>query len=159
MWKITLLTIGHIKEPTLKIIIQDYVKKIAGYSEIFIKELEETPLDKQATLEDIQQALKRDGEKMIAAIPKQSWVVILDRMGKSFSSEEMANQIHQLKQKTSHLTMIIGGSHGLHETVKSHAQAVWSFSKLTFPHQLFRVLVLEQLYRGLSILAGHPYHK
>jgi 23S rRNA (pseudouridine1915-N3)-methyltransferase len=86
-------------------------------------------------------------------------VIILDRQGQSFHSESLAKRLDTLQQKNSQLVLIIGGSHGVDESIVALAKEKWSFSALTFPHQLFRLLLLEQLYRGMTILKGHPYHK
>jgi 23S rRNA (pseudouridine1915-N3)-methyltransferase len=92
-------------------------------------------------------------------MPQGAYVIILDRQGQVFNNETLAKKIDTLQQKNSQLVLIIGGSHGIDESIVALAKEKWSFSALTFPHQLFRLLLLEQLYRSMTILKGHPYHK
>jgi 23S rRNA (pseudouridine1915-N3)-methyltransferase len=100
-----------------------------------------------------------DAINLKKAIPQGSYVIILDRQGQTFHSEALAKRFDLLQQKCSQWVLIIGASHGLDESILRLANEKWSFSALTFPHQLFRLLLLEQIYRSITILKGHPYHK
>ena len=153
MLKITLLTVGTIKEAYVSLGIQEFEKRLKPFVQLHIIELKEST-HLQPTL-----ALQEEGTSINKALPKDAYVIVFAIEGKSMSSEGIAEALDVIPHHHSHVVFIIGGSHGVDATVKKQAQALWSFSSLTFPHQLFRLLVLEQLYRGMSILAHHPYHK
>jgi 23S rRNA (pseudouridine1915-N3)-methyltransferase len=153
MLTITLYALGTIKEPYLQLGIQEFLKRLKTFANINIIEIKESSSD-QPTI-----ALKEEAERLEKALPKDGYRVVFAMEGMMFDSLQLAQNIDKIQQNHSHLILIIGGSHGVAESVKKHAHALWSFSSLTFPHQLFRLLVLEQLYRGMSILAHHPYHK
>jgi 23S rRNA (pseudouridine1915-N3)-methyltransferase len=158
MLKINILAIGSIKESYIKLGIEEYQKRLSRFVELTILELPETPV-KTPNKEDIKKALQVDGVHLKKVIPQGAYVIILDRQGQSFNNETLAKRIDVLQQKNSQLVLIIGGSHGVDESIVALAKEKWSFSALTFPHQLFRLLLLEQLYRSMTILKGHPYHK
>jgi 23S rRNA (pseudouridine1915-N3)-methyltransferase len=153
MLKITLLTIGTIKETYLSLGIQEFEKRLKSFVQLQIVEVKESTLQ-QPTL-----ALQEEGHALNKALPKDAYVVVFAIEGKTISSEGIADALEAIPHHHSHVVFIIGGSHGVDAALKKHAHALWSFSSLTFPHQLFRLMVLEQLYRGMSILAHHPYHK
>lgn len=158
MLKINILAIGSIKESYIKLGIEEYQKRLSRFVDLTITEVPEH-VAKTSKEEDIKKALNADAINLKKAIPQSSYMIILDRQGQSFHSEALAKRLDTLQQKSSQLTLIIGASHGLDESVLQLAKETWSFSTLTFPHQLFRLLLLEQLYRSMTILNGHPYHK
>jgi 23S rRNA (pseudouridine1915-N3)-methyltransferase len=158
MLKINILAIGSIKESYIKLGIDEYQKRLSRFVDLTILELPETPL-KTPNKEDIKKALQVDGVHLKKVIPQGAYVIILDRQGQVFTNEALANRIDTLQQKNSQLVLIIGGSHGVDESIVALAKEKWSFSALTFPHQLFRLFLLEQIYRSMTILKGHPYHK
>ena len=158
MLKINILAIGSIKESYIKLGIEEYQKRLSRFVDLTITEVPEA-VSKTSNEEDIKKALQVDAIYLKKLIPQGSYVVVLDRQGQSFHSEALAKRLDTLQQKSSQLTLIIGASHGLDESVLQLAKEKWSFSSLTFPHQLFRLLLLEQLYRSMTILKGHPYHK
>ena len=158
MLKINILAIGSIKESYIKLGIEEYQKRLSRFVDLTITEVPEA-VSKTSNEEDIKKALQVDAIYLKKLIPQGSYVVVLDRQGQSFHSEALAKRLDALQQKSSQLTLIIGASHGLDESVLQLAKEKWSFSALTFPHQLFRLLLLEQLYRSMTILKGHPYHK
>lgn len=158
MLKINIFTIGSIKESYIKLGIDEYQKRLSRFVDLTITEVPEA-VAKTSNEEDIKKALQVDAVHLKKAIPQGSYVIMLDRQGQSFHSEALAKRLDTLQQKSSQLTLIIGASHGLDESVVQLAKEKWSFSALTFPHQLFRLLLLEQLYRSMTILKGHPYHK
>jgi 23S rRNA (pseudouridine1915-N3)-methyltransferase len=158
MLKINILAIGSIKESYIKLGIEEYQKRLSRFVDLTILELPEAAV-KTPHEEDIKKALKVDGAQLKKAIPQGAYVIILDRQGQVFNNETLAKRIDTLQQKNSQLVLIIGGSHGIDESIVALSKEKWSFSALTFPHQLFRLFLLEQLYRSMTILKGHPYHK
>ena len=158
MLKINILAIGSIKESYIKLGIEEYQKRLSRFVDLTITEVPEA-VSKTSSEEDIKKALQVDAVHLKKVIPQGSYVIMLDRQGQSFHSEALAKRLDTLQEKSSQLTLIIGASHGLDESVLQLAKEKWSFSALTFPHQLFRLLLLEQLYRSMTILKGHPYHK
>jgi 23S rRNA (pseudouridine1915-N3)-methyltransferase len=153
MLKITLLTVGTIKESYLSLGIQEFEKRLKSFVQLQLIEVKEST-HQQPTL-----ALQDEGNGLSKALPKDAYLIVFAIEGKVMSSEGIAEVLEAIPHHHSHVVFIIGGSHGVDAALKKHAHALWSFSSLTFPHQLFRLLVLEQLYRGMSILAHHPYHK
>lgn len=158
--KITLITVGKIKEKFYTEALAEYAKRLSRYCRLEIVQVadEKTP-DKASELEE-QQIKKREGERILAQIRDGSYVIALAIEGKMLDSEELASKIEQLGVGgTSQITFVIGGSLGLSDAVLKRADYQLSFSKMTFPHQLMRVILLEQIYRSYRIIAGEPYHK
>lgn len=158
--KITLITVGKIKEKFYTEALAEYAKRLSRYCKLEIVQVadEKTP-DKASELEE-QQIKKREGERILAQIRDGSYVIALAIEGKMLDSEELASKIGQLGVSgTSQITFVIGGSLGLSDAVLKRADYQLSFSKMTFPHQLMRVILLEQIYRSYRIIAGEPYHK
>ena len=148
-----LICVGKIKEKYLKEAINEYQKRLSKYTKLDIVEL------KDITYDDIDKVKKEEGENILKNIKNTDNVIILDINGQELTSAELAKKIEKLEQQNSDLTFIIGGSYGLSEEVKQRANYSLSFSKLTFPHQLFRVIFLEQLYRTYKIRNNESYHK
>jgi 23S rRNA (pseudouridine1915-N3)-methyltransferase len=159
MIKIKIIAVGSLKERYLELGIQEYLKRLSRFAEVSIEEVDEKPIEDASSKKLVDQMLQTEANKILSLMPKQAYVIVTDILGKTMTSEQIANKIGQLQQQTSQLVLIIGGSNGIHESVKKLAKEKWSFSALTFPHQLFRLLLLEQLYRSMTLLAGHPYHK
>ena len=158
MLKINILAIGSIKESYIKLGIEDYQKRLSRFVDLTIAEVPEA-VSKTSNEEDIKKALRVDASHLKKLIPQGSYVILLDRQGQPFQSEALAKRFDTLQQKSGQITLIIGASHGLDDSVIQLAKEKWSFSALTFPHQLFRLFLLEQIYRSMTILKGHPYHK
>jgi 23S rRNA (pseudouridine1915-N3)-methyltransferase len=158
MLKINMLAIGSIKESYIKLGIEEYQKRLSRFVDLSITEVPEA-VSKTSNEEDIKKALQIDALHLKKLISQGSYVIILDRQGQTFQSEALAKRIDTIQQKSSQLTLIIGASHGLDPSILALAKEKWSFSSLTFPHQLFRLVLLEQIYRSMTILKGHPYHK
>lgn len=158
MLKIKLITVGTIKEPYLKAGIQEFEKRLERFVQLTTIEIPES-ISKQDHPDSVIKALEIDAKLIKEAIPSQSYVIALDIQGKTFKSQELAKQIDSIQQKNSLIVFIIGGSNGLDDSIRNLAKEKWSFSPLTFPHQLFRLILLEQIYRSMTILKGHPYHK
>ena len=157
--KITLITVGKIKEKYLKDAIAEYSKRLSRYCKLEIVEVadEKTPDNASDTVED---AIRdKEGERILKYIKEDAYVITLERAGKMLTSEEMAEKIEKLGvQGTSHITFIIGGSIGLSKVILKRSDYALSFSKMTFPHQLMRVILLEQIYRSYRIINHEPYH-
>lgn len=151
--KINIVCIGKIKENFFTDAIKEYSKRISRFAELKIIEVDEE--SKQSNLE---QKSKLEGEKLLAKCA--GVIVALDGGGKMLSSVEVSSFIQTKKnQGNSTISFVIGGSNGLSQEVLRKADLVLSFGKITFPHQLFRVVLIEQIYRALTIIEGLPYHK
>ena len=158
--KITLITVGKIKEKYLKDAISEYTKRLSKYCKLDIIEVsdEKTPDNASKTVED--QIRAKEGERILKNIKDDAYVFTLEIAGKQLTSEELSDKIDTLGiQGTSHIIFIIGGSIGLGSEVLKRSNYALSFSKMTFPHQLMRVILLEQIYRSYRIIDGEPYHK
>ncbi|MFQ7312249.1 MAG: 23S rRNA (pseudouridine(1915)-N(3))-methyltransferase RlmH [Sellimonas sp.] len=158
--KITVITVGKIKEKYLKDAIAEYQKRLGRYCKLEIVEVadEKTPDNAGETLEN--QIRRKEGERIAKYLKDDAYIIALAIDGKMLSSEEFADQIQRLGVGgTSHIQFVIGGSIGLDEEILKKADYRLSFSKMTFPHQLMRVILLEQIYRGYRIIANEPYHK
>lgn len=144
---IKIICLGKIKEEYLKKLISDYQKRISHYHRIEIIELNDS------------NDLKKEANDISKHINSQDYVIALDIQGENISSEELARKIDNTFLSHSTITFIIGSSYGLDETIKKRADYRLSFSKLTFPHGLFRGMLLEQIYRSFKILNNETYHK
>lgn len=158
--KITLVVVGKIKEKFFVEAIQEYEKRLSRYCKLEILQVadEKTP-DKASEAQECQ-IKELEGQRIWAQIKDGAYVIALAIKGQMASSEELAEKLQQLGLcGNSHVVFIIGGSLGLSETVLKRADEQLSFSCMTFPHQLMRVILLEQIYRSFRIMAGEPYHK
>ena len=158
--KIKIVTVGKLKEKYLKDGIAEYTKRISRFAKLEMIELtdEKTP-DKASELEN-QKILETEGERILSKVGERDFVVVLAIEGKILSSEEFSKQLEQASIKGySTLTFIIGGSLGLAPVVKNRANLSVSFGRLTLPHQLMRLVLVEQIYRAFTIQQGSPYHK
>ncbi len=158
--KITVITVGKIKEKYLKDAIAEYSKRLSKYCKLEIVEVadEKTPDNASEVVEDAIRA--KEAERILKHVKDDAFVITLEINGKQLSSEELADKIEKLGvQGTSHIIFIIGGSIGLGQEVLQKSNYALSFSKMTFPHQLMRVILLEQIYRSYRIINGEPYHK
>ena len=158
--KITLITVGKIKEKYFTDAIAEYAKRLSRYCKLEIVEVpdEKTPDGASESLEN--QIKEKAGERILSKISEGAYVVALAIEGKQLSSEELADKMEKWNVNgISHLVFIIGGSLGLTPKVLNRADFKLSFSKMTFPHQLMRVVLLEQIYRSFRIRNNEPYHK
>ena len=158
--KIKIVTVGKLKEKYLKDGIAEYTKRILRFAKLEMIELadEKTP-DKASELEN-QKILETEGARILSKVGERDFVVVLAIEGKTLSSEEFSKQLEQASIKGySTLTFIIGGSLGLAPVVKNMANLSVSFGRLTLPHQLMRLVLIEQIYRAFTIQQGSPYHK
>ena len=158
--KIKIVTVGKLKEKYLKDGIAEYSKRISRFAKLEMIELtdEKTP-DKASEIEN-QKILETEGARILSKIGERDFVLVLAIEGKTFSSEEFSKQLEEASIKGySTLTFIIGGSLGLAPSVKNRANLSVSFGRLTLPHQLMRLVLVEQIYRTFTIQQGFPYHK
>lgn len=158
--KITIVSVGKIKEKYLKDAIAEYTKRLSKYCKLEIVELadEKTPHHASETVEE--QIRAKEGERILKYLRDDSYIITLEINGKQLSSEQFADKIETLGvQGTGHIIFVIGGSIGLGKEVLKKSDFALSFSKMTFPHQLMRVILLEQIYRSYRIISGQPYHK
>lgn len=158
--KIKLVTVGKLKEKYLKDGIAEYAKRLGRFSKLEIVELadEKTP-DKASEVEN-QQILEKEGNRILAKISEREFVVALAIEGKQFPSEEFSSILSDITVRGfSDITFVIGGSLGLSPAVKKRANLLMSFGKFTLPHQLMRLVLVEQIYRAFMIQQGSPYHK
>jgi 23S rRNA (pseudouridine1915-N3)-methyltransferase len=157
---ITIITVGKLKEKYLKAAIDEYAKRLSRYCKLDIIEVTDEKIPDNASEKEELQIKEKEGEGILKFIKDNMFVIALAIDGKQLSSEELATYIKDLGIKGDrNLAFVIGGSLGLSKTVLNRANYKLSFSKMTFPHQLMRVILLEQVYRGYRIINGEPYHK
>ena len=157
---ITIVCIGKLKEKYWREAVAEYSKRLGGYCSLTVKELKEAPLPSNPSPADEEAVKKTEGEAILGAVKDQSYVISLEVNGRKFSSEELAAKMADLALTgRSDVTFIIGGSLGLSTEVSKRADLRLSFSDMTFPHQMMRVILLEQIYRAFKINAGETYHK
>lgn len=159
MLRIRLIVTGNLKEAYWRAAAAEYEKRLGAYARVEIVELRESRLPESPSENEIATALEREADAVLAAIPPRAYKIALCVEGKPLSSEQLAQKIDTVMRDSGELALIIGSSHGLADRVKRAADFRLSVSALTFPHQLMRVLLLETVYRSLSILHGGKYHK
>ena len=160
MFSITLICMGKCKEKFYIAAAEEYAKRMKGYCEFKLLELPEYRLPENPSQSEIQQGLAKEAEAIRKAIPKGAWFCTLTPEGRLLSSEELADTMKTVKNSgKSAACFLIGSSFGMDPSLKAQADFKLSMSKMTFPHHLARVMVLEQLYRAESIQAGSKYHK
>lgn len=158
--KITLITVGKIKEKYLKDAIAEYSKRLSKYCKLEIVEVADEKTPDQASENMERQIRQKEGERILRYVKDDAYVFTLEIGGTMLDSVAFAKKMETLGiQGKSHLIFIIGGSIGLGEEVLRRSDYALSFSKMTFPHQLMRVILLEQVYRGYRTIEGAPYHK
>lgn len=158
--KISILTVGKIKEKYLRDAIAEYSKRLSRYCKLEIIEVadEKTPDNASETVED--SIRSKEGERLLKYIKDDAFVITLEIAGEQLTSEKFAEKINNLGIRgTSHIQFVTGGSIGLGKEILKRSDYALSFSKMTFPHQLMRVILLEQIYRSYRIISGEPYHK
>lgn len=159
MIKVTLIALGKLKENYLRSACDEYQKRLSRYCSLNITELNPVTLLENPSKAQIDSALKKEAEQILSKIPDNTYKIALCVEGKKLSSESFAEKIETLKNDGKGICFIIGSSYGLDDSVKQKADLKLSLSDMTFPHQLFRVMLLEQIYRGFKINEGSTYHK
>lgn len=150
---IKLITVGTIKEKYLKDAIDEYTKRIKKYTNIELIEVKDEGLVEES------KAIILEAEKIKKHLSPRDYIITMEIEGKQLTSEEFSEKLNQIQIENSNIVFIIGGSYGLSDEIKQMSKLHLSFSKMTFPHQLFRVLLLEQIYRCYKILNNESYHK
>lgn len=150
---IKLICVGNIKKSYFKEAIKEYQKRISKYTKIDIIEVEDIKGDNPVLI------IKKEGELISKNIKDKDYVITLEIEGKEFTSQEFSKKLESLQIEYPNITFIIGGSYGLDDDIKRRSNMKVSFSKFTFPHQLFRIIFLEQLYRSYKIMHNETYHK
>ena len=158
MTKCTLITLGALKEDYLARAVEEYKKRLSAYATVDEINLRDEKLLTEKESE-VTTALETEADRILAKIPDGAYVVALCVEGKEYTSEALASVIGEARDRTGKICFIIGSSYGLSPRVKARADARISFSKMTFPHGLMRVILAEALYRSFTILAGKKYHK
>jgi len=157
--KITIIAVGKIKEKYLTMGIAEFVKRLTPYCRLSIIEVDEERMPENPSPAEKVKVLTKEGERMMKQIKEGTHLIVLDVIGKQASSEELAEKIHSLGLcGKSDLTFAIGGAFGLSPELIKAADERLSFSKMTFTHQMIRLLLVEQVYRGFRINRGEPYH-
>lgn len=158
--KINLIAVGKIKAKFLKLGLDEFQKRLSRYAKINIIEVGDEKIPVNPSEIELENMKDREAKKILKRIPENSYQIVLDKGGKALSSEDLAAWMQDLMlQGKSNLTFIIGGAMGLDQKIIQSADLVLSFSKMTFTHQMIRLMFLEQLYRGFKIIQGEPYHK
>lgn len=153
--QIDLIVVGKLKEKSMKQMCDEYIKRLGAYCKLNVTELKD-----ESTHLDESLVITREAEAISKVLDEKSFIIVMDIDGKQMGSEEFSNKIDDITTyENSKITFIIGGSLGLSPEIKSKAKMRMSFSKMTFPHQLFRVMLLEQIYRQFRIARNEPYHK
>ena len=159
MLNVTVITVGTLKESYLREAAAEYEKRLGGFCKLDLIQLKETKLPESPTEAQISAALSAEGKQILAAIPTRAYRIAMCVEGTQLSSEQLAKKLEEVGQTHGTVCLVIGSSYGIAPEVKNACDYRLSVSKLTFPHQLMRVLLLETLYRSLGITKGTKYHK
>lgn len=157
---ITIATVGKVKDKYMKMGIEEFSKRLKPYAKINIVEVADEKAPENLSEADMEIVKKKEAERLLAKIGENDYVIVLAIEGKMKTSEELAAGLDSLMTYgRSKVSFVIGGSLGLHESIYKRADELLSFSKMTFPHQLMKLILLEQVYRAFKILKNEPYHK
>lgn len=159
MLKVKLITVGNLKEEYLREAAAEYEKRLGAFCRFELVQLKEERLSEQLSAGEIRTALEREAQKISEQVSSSAYLIALCVEGKQLSSEELAEKIEAISMDKSEICLVIGSSYGLSDSVKQRADMRLSVSKLTFPHQLMRVILLEAIYRAFNIQRGTKYHK
>lgn len=158
--RITIACVGKVKEKFYRDAIQEYAKRLSRYVKLDIQEVADEKTPENASLALEKEIKEKEGNRLLKKIPDNAYVIALAIEGQALSSTDLAGKIEKLGLSgNSHIVFVIGGSLGLSPQVLGRADDKLSFSKMTFPHQLMRVILLEQIYRSYRIINGEPYNK
>jgi len=158
--KVTILTVGKIKDKYLQLGIEEFTKRLSRFCKLEFIEIKDEAIAEKASEKDLEIIREKEANAILMKLPESAFTIIMDINGQQLSSTELAKKINDITTYgSSHLVFIIGGSVGLADCVKSKADLKLSFSKMTFPHQLFKLMLMEQLYRSFKINANESYHK
>lgn len=154
MLKINIIGVGSIKEEFHRLEIEEYLKRLSRYAKVNILEVSEENEKK-----GINNVLEKEGERLLKMIKDDDYVILLDLHGQEIDSIKFASKLKEIQNTHSSISFVIGGSYGLSNEVRARANFKWKLSDLTFTHQITRILVLEQIYRGFKINNNETYHK
>ncbi|MDD4239355.1 MAG: 23S rRNA (pseudouridine(1915)-N(3))-methyltransferase RlmH [Desulfotomaculaceae bacterium] len=159
MFHITILAVGRLKERYLSEACAEYLKRLSAYARVSTVEVEDEGIAENLTAQGREKVKQKEGERILRRLRPGTFVIVLEPRGKTKTSEDMSEMLDKLAlDGRGELAFIIGGSLGLSPAVLERADLKLSFSKFTFPHQLMRVILLEQVYRWFKISRGEPYH-
>lgn len=157
---ISIISVGKLKEKYLKMGIEEYTKRLGSYAKIDLVEVADEKAPENLSDADMEIVKKKEGERILAKIGADTYVIALAIEGKMKSSEQLAEDLQSLMTYgRSKVAFVIGGSLGLHEDVMKRSDEKLSFSKMTLPHQLMKLVLIEQVYRAFRIIKNEPYHK
>lgn len=159
MATVKLITVGTLKEKYLSDAVAEYEKRLSGFCKVENINLKEAKLPQDPSDGDIRRALDEEGKVILSHMSDRAYKIALCVEGKQFSSEELAQKLEHAFSVSNEICFVIGSSHGLCDAVKNAADLRLSVSKLTFPHQLMRVILWESIYRAMNIIKGTKYHK
>lgn len=159
MISVNIICVGRLKESYLKDGCAEYIKRLSAFAKVHIVEIAEERCSDNPSEAEIKSVIEKEGNRILSKIPKGSCVIPLCIEGKEYSSPDFSEEIEKLSMNYSALSFIIGGSFGLSDEVKSLGKMKLSFGKMTLPHQLARMVLLEQIYRAFSISNHSKYHK
>lgn len=158
--EITIIAVGKLKEKYLKNGLSEYLKRMKSYANVKIVEVNDEPAGQTLSDAEVEQVKEAEGKRIIGKIPERARVIALDLKGKQLTSEAFAEEVNEtMTYGTSQIAFIIGGSHGLSKEVLQKTDLKISFGKMTYPHQLMRLILIEQIYRAFKIIRNEPYHK
>lgn len=158
--KISIITVGKLKEKYLKQGIDEYLKRLSAYAKVEIIEVADEKAPEHLSEAEMEEVKRKEGERILSHLSEDTYIITLEISSRMLNSEQLAAKIDELgTYGKSKLAFIIGGSLGLSKEVQNRSDLALSFSKMTFPHQLMRLILLEQIYRAYRINRGEPYHK
>lgn len=158
--KITIISVGKLKEKYLKAGIEEYSKRLSRYCRLDLIQVSDEKCPESLSPADREIIKNKEGEKILSKVKEGSFIISLEIEGKQLTSEALASKIEQITTSgSSHITFLIGGSLGLSDQIKKLSSFSLSFSKMTFPHQLMKLILVEQIYRAFRIIRNEPYHK
>ena len=159
MQRVKIVAVGRLKEKWLSEGVAEYAKRLGRFCRLEIAEVDEERVDATGTGASVARAMRREGERVLSRLPEDAYVVVADVGGDSPSSEAFASRINAPLSIGRELVFVVGGSHGAHAELLARADWKLSMSRMTFPHQLARLMLVEQIYRAFKILANETYHK
>lgn len=158
--KVTVLAVGKVKDKYLQLGIEEFTKRLSRFCKLELVEVKDEALSERLSAKDLDLVRQREGNLILSKLPDGAYVIVMDIDGKQLSSEQLADAMEDVTTYgQNHIVFVIGGSVGLADEVKMRADLRLSFSKMTFPHQLFKLMLLEQIYRAFKINANESYHK
>jgi len=158
--KVTIISVGKVKDKYLQLGIEEFKKRLSRFCKLTLIEVKDEPLSERSSEKELELVRMKEGGVILSRLPDSAYLVVMDIDGTQLSSKGLAHKMKEISTYgQSHIVFIIGGSVGLSDEVKKRADLKLSFSKMTFPHQLFKLMLLEQVYRAFKINGNESYHK